>query len=157
MNVSGNMPMRPPMMSPEKAQERFEQADSDESGGLTIEEMAASAPEGADLSKLEERFSQMDVDGDGEVTTAEHQQAMEARMEKMQERQQNAGYGQPSESGNMLTTLLESLSENDSLNDDQQSKLQQALEQLASGKSKDSVSNAFSLIEEIIPTVDLTA
>ncbi|MFD2166766.1 EF-hand domain-containing protein [Thalassotalea euphylliae] len=158
MNVSGSMAIRPPMApTQEQMQERFTNADVDGSGGLTIEEMAASAPEGADLSKLQEKFAKLDTDGNGEVTTAEHQAAMEKRMEKMEAMSGQQSFGQFNSQSNTLDSLLESLSDSDDLTEQQKAKVNSLLSQLENGPSKSVLDDTFSLLEEVIPSINVMA
>ena len=157
MNISGNMPMKP-MPSQQQMQERFIQADSDESGGLTIEEMKAAAPEGKDLSKLEQHFSRMDTNGDGEVTSAEQQQAMEDRMTKLESRAGgNGGYQSSLANDDMLTDLFNSIAENNTLNAEQQTQLQTLLDKLASGDTDNIINESAAMLQDVIPSINLTA
>lgn len=158
MNISGNMPMKPAMLSQQQMQERFIQADTNESGGLTIEEMKASAPEGKDLVKLEQHFSRMDSNGDGEVTSAEHQQAMEARMAKLESKNSDSnGYQTGLANNDMLTDLFNSIAKNNTLNDEQQTQIQSLLDKLASGSTENIIDESAAILQEVIPSINLTA
>jgi Ca2+-binding EF-hand superfamily protein len=51
--------------------EKFNALDTDASGGLSAEEFAAGAPEGADADKVAKQFARLDADSDGTVTLEE--------------------------------------------------------------------------------------
>lgn len=70
----------------QRAQERFEAADTDKSGGLSLEEFQASGPKDAEKSgrsggnrpSAEEMFARMDSDGDGSLTQTEMETAFQS-------------------------------------------------------------------------------
>ncbi len=166
MNISGNSAMMAPhQLSTSQMQERFKLADSDESGTLTLEEMQASAPEELDTAKVEQLFSQMDANGDGEVTEQEQKELhekMAERMEKLQASTQGngqvaMGYVNQGNSTNAIDSLLERLSNNEELDETQQAKVQEAKDMLSSNRTPESMKNAMSVLQDIIPSVDVHA
>lgn len=70
----------------QRAQERFEAADADKSGGLSLEEFQAAGPKdgekvgrgGANRPSAEEMFARMDSDGDGSLTQTEMETAFQS-------------------------------------------------------------------------------
>lgn len=50
---------------------KFEELDTDSSGGLSAAEFAAGAPEGADANKVAVHYAKLDVNSDGSVTAEE--------------------------------------------------------------------------------------
>lgn len=70
----------------QRAQERFEAADTDKSGGLSLEEFQASGPKDAEKAgrsggnrpSAEEMFARMDSDGDGSLTQTEMETAFQS-------------------------------------------------------------------------------
>lgn len=170
MNISGNSAMMPPPMTAQSTsnnqmQERFKLADSDESGTLTLEEMQASAPEGVDAAKVEQLFSKMDVNGDGEVTEQEQKELhekMAERMEKLQSSAQGSGglamdYASQGNTTNAVDSLLDRLSNSEDLDETQQTKVQEAIDMLSLNRSPESMKNAMSVLQDVIPSVDVHA
>lgn len=170
MNISGNSAMMPPPMTAQsisnnQMQERFKLADSDESGTLTLEEMQASAPEGLDAAKVEQLFSKMDANGDGEVTEQEQKELhekMAERMEKLQSSAQGSGqlamgYASQGNTTNAVDSLLDRLSSSEDLDETQQTKVQEAIDMLSSNRSPESMKNAMSVLQDVIPSVDVHA
>lgn len=170
MNISGNSAMMPPPMTAQsisnnQMQERFKLADGDESGTLTLEEMQASAPEGLDAAKVEQLFSRMDVNGDGEVTEQEQKELhekMAERMEKLQSSAQGSGqlamgYASQGNTTNAVDSLLDRLSSSEDLDETQQTKVQEAIDMLSSNRSPESMKNAMSVLQDVIPSVDVHA
>jgi hypothetical protein len=170
MNISGNSAMMPPPMTAQSTsnnqmQERFKLADSDESGTLTLEEMQASAPEGLDAAKVEQLFSKMDANGDGEVTEQEQKELhekMAERMEKLQSSAQGSGqlamgYASQGNTTNAVDSLLDRLSNSEELDETQQTKVQEAIDMLSSNRSPESMKNAMSVLQDVIPSVDVHA
>ncbi|MCH2056902.1 MAG: EF-hand domain-containing protein [Thalassotalea sp.] len=170
MNISGNSAMMPPPMtaqsvSSNQMQERFKLADSDESGTLTLEEMQASAPEGLDAAKVGQLFSKMDANGDGEVTEQEQKELhekMAERMEKLQSSAQGSGqlamgYASQGNTTNAVDSLLDRLGNSEDLDEAQQTKVQEAIDMLSSNCSPESMKNAMSVLQDVIPSVDVHA
>ncbi|MAG77220.1 MAG: hypothetical protein CL811_10735 [Colwelliaceae bacterium] len=170
MNISGNSAMMPPPMTAQSTsnnqmQERFKLADSDESGTLTLEEMQASAPEGLDTAKVEQLFSKMDANGDGEVTEQEQKELhekMAERMEKLQSSAQGSGqlamgYASQGNTTNAVDSLLDRLSNSEDLDETQQTKVQEAIDMLSLNRSPESMKNAMSVLQDVIPSVDVHA
>lgn len=70
----------------QRAQERFEAADTDKSGGLSLEEFQASGPKDAEKAgrsggnrpSAEDMFARMDSDGDGSLTQTEMETAFQS-------------------------------------------------------------------------------
>lgn len=70
----------------QRAQERFEAADTDKSGGLSLEEFQTAGPKDADKAgrsggnrpSAEEMFARMDGDGDGSLTQTEMETAFQS-------------------------------------------------------------------------------
>jgi len=70
----------------QRAQERFEAADADKSGGLSLEEFQAAGPKdgekvgrgGANRPSAEDMFASMDSDGDGSLTQTEMETAFQS-------------------------------------------------------------------------------
>ena len=95
-------------MREEKAamrEQMMAKADTDSSGGLSIEEfteVAANRPmggaESAEGKSVEDIFAEIDADGDGELTSAEMEEHMEANRPQMS-----------AQTGSALTMLQESL------------------------------------------------
>lgn len=170
MNISGNSAMMPPPMTAQsisnnQMQERFKLADGDESSTLTLEEMQASAPEGLDAAKVEQLFSKMDANGDGEVTEQEQKELhekMAERMEKLQSSAQGSGqlamgYASQGNTTNAVDSLLDRLSNSEDLDETQQTKVQEAIDMLSSNRSPESMKNAMSVLQDVIPSVDVHA
>lgn len=170
MNISGNSAMMPPPMTAQsisnnQMQERFKLADGDDSGTLTLEEMQASAPEGLDAAKVEQLFSKMDVNGDGEVTEQEQKELhekMAERMEKLQSSAQGSGqlamgYASQGNTTNAVDSLLVRLSNSEDLDETQQTKVQEAIDMLSLNRSPESMKNAMSVLQDVIPSVDVHA
>ncbi|OYW59792.1 MAG: hypothetical protein B7Z40_20995 [Bosea sp. 12-68-7] len=84
--VSGGF--RPPPLKPPS----FESVDTDNSGGLSIEEFKAGGPKGAGSSKSEELFKAIDSDSDGSVTK-EEQDAFKAKVEQARQQLQSFLFG----------------------------------------------------------------
>lgn len=166
MNISGNSAMMAPhQLSTSQMQERFKLADSDESGTLTLEEMKASAPEELDAAKVEHLFSQMDANGDGEVTEQEQKELHEQMAERMEQLQgkaapnmlQSMGYMNQEDRSDAISALLEKLGDSEDLDETQQAKVQEAMDKLTSNSSPESMKNAMSVLQEVIPSVDVHA
>lgn len=84
------------------AQQRFQAADTDQSGGLSLEEFQAAGPKDANAAKrpaggpsAEDMFKSMDTDSDGSVTQAE----MESSFQRMHSKTRGALLSAQEQSG----------------------------------------------------------
>ncbi|MFK5986771.1 MAG: hypothetical protein QM479_15300 [Pseudomonadota bacterium] len=111
---------------------------------------------GQDDAKMEKMFSQMDSNGDGEVS----QQEREAMREMMQQRMGsfNGNGGGNQKDFNSVSSLLETL-KNDTDDDEQKQKLQDILDKMQSkgGRNESTMNDSLSLINEMLPTVNISA
>ena len=57
----------------------FAEADSDDSGTVSLEEFTAAGPQSASSDEVESLFSQIDADGDGEISSTEDEAFREAQ------------------------------------------------------------------------------
>lgn len=150
-----------PMMMQQKMQERFDAADSDQSGGITLAEMQQAAPEDANVERMEEMFARMDSDGDGTVTQQEHDQHFETMAQRMNTYEfgagQGQGYGSSDGLGSSVSTLLQSLAQDPELSDEQQAQIEQALSELETGGNPKSLTSALDLLESIVPSINTVA
>ncbi len=79
----GLSPMNMMKNMQEKMRQKFNAADTDGNGKLSMQEMQeAMAGKSGDTSQAEKLFNRMDTDGNGEVDAAELAAAMEARLSR---------------------------------------------------------------------------
>ncbi len=117
MNIEGSYSGLSMAELSELRAQRFQSADTDSSGGLTLEEMLQgrqNLPSGKNGPSIEDMFAQMDADGDGEVTQSE----MEAAPPPPPPSGPPPGGGMASDSDDddeddTIATLLEALEEAD--------------------------------------------
>ncbi|MFV3076175.1 hypothetical protein [Niveispirillum fermenti] len=95
----------------QRAQEKFQAADADGSGGLSLEEFSAAGPKGADANaraagrpSAEDMFASLDSDGDGNLTQAEMETAFQrmgdgTRRTLLDAQEQAGGAGGPPPGG----------------------------------------------------------
>ncbi|WP_165772259.1 EF-hand domain-containing protein [Niveispirillum lacus] len=89
-SISGSISALTSIGRPPQAQERFEAADTDKSGGLSLEEFQAAGPKDADKTgrtgtrpSAEDMFARMDSDGDGALTQGEMETAFQSMRSEM--------------------------------------------------------------------------
>lgn len=95
----------------QKAQERFEAADADKSGALSLEEFQAAGPKDADKAgrggnrpSAEDMFAKMDSDGDGSLTQTEMETAFQSMRSEtkgalLAAQEESGGFGGPGGAG----------------------------------------------------------
>lgn len=111
-SISGANVYAPPAAArQQRAQEKFQAADADGSGGLSLEEFSAAGPKGAGAAArpagapgAEELFSSLDSDSDGNVTQAEMETAFQrmgdgSRRTLLDAQEQAGGAGGPPPGG----------------------------------------------------------
>jgi Ca2+-binding EF-hand superfamily protein len=81
-SISGVGGFRPP---PPGKPPSFEKLDGNSDGALSLDELKAGAPKGADSAKSEELFKKIDADGDGSITKAESEEFRAKREEAQQQ------------------------------------------------------------------------
>jgi len=151
-NNNSSAIMSSPMM--EHIKERFQAADVDESGALSKAEVTnALSAKGLDTSRVEKMFERMDANGDGEISLQEHSDMLKAMEERMNKLISKGTSG--SGSFDTLISLLEALTST-SEDDDEKDRLQKMLDKLQSeGLSESNLSEAVSILNSIIPPVNI--
>lgn len=157
MNVLGASGFNPAQIQ-RQMQDKFNNADTDDSGSLTLEEVTSAAPEGADTSRLEKIFAKMDANNDGEVTQQERDSMMEMVQERMQERMQSfssnsTGTASESQGTDPLDTLMKALSDSqdEGSNKDRINQLRERIEQ--EGRTKENMQEAAYLVQSLVPSI----
>lgn len=161
MNISGFGGFNPAEIQ-QRMQSRFNNADTDGSGGVSLAEAVDAAPEGADTSRMEKMFNQMDSNGDGEVTQEEREAMMQAVQERIQSIANNlmgGGDGGSDDSGNKdpFNMLLQALAGDQDDNSDVKEELNELMEKLQEeGRTKENMMSAAQHIQTLIPSISLT-
>lgn len=142
--IGGFNPAQIQQQMQQNMQNRFDVADSDQSGSLTFQEMLDSAPQDANNDRLEKVFAKMDSNGDGEVTSQEQnamfdnikqrvagaiEERISQRMSGMTSSLTSAGSEQDK---NPIEAILAAMSEDQEQGSEQQQKLQSMMENLKS-------------------------
>lgn len=161
MNISGFGGFNPAQMQ-QQMQDKFNKADVDGSGGMSLEEMTNAAPEGMNAAKMEKVFNKMDANGDGEVSQEEHSAMMQAMQERMQSISGGlSGYPTGNSDANQqspFAMMLQALSEDQEEDSDAKQELDALMEKLQSeGKTSENMHEASRLIKDLVPNVNVTA
>ena len=143
----------------QQQEEQFKAADTDGNESVSKSEFSSAMEDsGMNVNKIDKKFDKMDTNGDGEVSFQERQdmiEMMEQRMGGMKGK--GGGGGGHQDNFESVTTLLESL-ESDSDNEDEKTKLQDMLDKMRSGgRSQSAMSDSLSLINDLMPGIDITA
>lgn len=161
MNISGSSGFNPVHIQ-RQTQDRFNNADSDDSGSLTLEEATSALPEGSDTSRMEKMFAKMDSNSDGEVTQEERDSMMEMMQERMQERMKSfssnsTGLASANEKSDPFDTLMKALAdtEEDSASKDKINLLRERLQQ--EGRTPENMQEAAYLVQSLVPSINETA
>jgi len=150
------MGMSPNQMA-QSMQDRFKNADTDESGSVSKEEFISGAGEDRDSATIEKMFARLDSDGDGEITQVEQ----DAMLEQMSERADKMAQIKASGGGSddMFASLLESLSNDDEDEDDKATDLiSQLKEKFDNGQlSEQDIAQSMMEINKQFPRINTTA
>ena len=135
--------------------QRFQTADVDRSGSLSKTEATnALSAKGLDTSKVDKMFERMDANSDGEISSQEHENVLKAMEERMNKFMASGSSGYRN-SFATIKSLFEALSSNSS-DDSEKDQLQQMLDKLQSeGLSAENLSKSVSLLNSIIPPIDI--
>ena len=141
----------------QKMNENFQNADTDASGTLSrTEAQEIAESQGIDSAKFDKMFDRMDANGDGEVSLQEQEDMIKA----MEERMANfagGGFSNESESFDSVKTLMESLSA-DTSDEDKKQQLEEMIEKMKSeGYSQEGLSESVSLLNDLLPPVNVQA
>lgn len=156
MNISGYGAAFSPFQMQQQIQDKFNNADQDGSGGITIEELQSAAPEGIDTAKMESMFTQMDSNGDGEVTQEERNAMMQMMQDRMQSLNGNMMSGADSEDEDPFSILMEALSSDQEANSETKDSLNELMEKLnEEGRTEENMKDAAQLVQSLIPTINV--
>lgn len=144
-----------PSVFAQRSTERFKAADLDGNEQVSKDEfLKVASANGIDASRMETVFSKIDRNGDGSISKQEHQQMMQKVQERMSSMLEKAQNGQGG--FDALLALMETLSK-DTVEPSEKDQLNDVLSKLKSGdKSDTTVNKGVSLINNLVPTIDLS-
>jgi|GEM_PF-3121771 len=153
--ISNNLPagMTSTQMSPKgkPPMPKLEEGETFSKDALT----EALSSQGVDEAKIDKIFGKMDTDGNGEVSY-EEQQAMRESMKSRRGEGNGPRFSEENADANSIKSVMESLVNTD-IDDDIKNQLNSALEKMESdGYSQKSISKSISLLNNLLPTVDVT-
>lgn len=148
------------MQKMQQQEDKFKAADTDGNESVSKSEFSSAMEDsGMNVNKIDKKFDKMDTNGDGEVSFQERQdmiEMMEQRMGGMKDKGGGGGGGHKS-NFESVTTLLESL-QSDSDDEDEKIKLQDMIDKMQSrGRSQSAMSDSLALINDLVPSIDITA
>jgi len=169
MNSISNMPpptamdMNPAQMK-QKITERFQESDVNEDGVVSETEvkdsLLAQGIEDVKATEMVEKlFKHADADENGEISTQEHNNML-ASMEERMSQLTPEGYDQKGEGKGLdaMTSLVESLLADMDDDNEQKDQLTEMLEKMKSSDfSKEDFSESISVLNDIIPSVNVKA
>jgi Ca2+-binding EF-hand superfamily protein len=156
MNILGSSGFNPVQIQ-RQMQDKFNTADTDDRGSLTLEELTNATPEGTDISRMENMFARVDSNGDGEVTQEERDSMVESMQERMKSLSRNAtGLASANEESDPFDTLMKALAdtEEDSASKGKISLLRDRLQQ--EGRTKENMQEAAYLVQSLVPSISET-
>lgn len=156
MNILGSSGFNPVQIQ-RQMQDKFNTADTDDRGSLTLEELTNATPEGTDISRMEKMFARVDSNGDGEVTQEERDSMVESMQERMKSLSRNAtGLASANEESDPFDTLMKALAdtEEDSASKGKISLLRDRLQQ--EGRTKENMQEAAYLVQSLVPSISET-
>lgn len=144
-----------PSVFAQRSTERFKAADLDGNEQVSKDEfLKVASANGIDASRMETVFSKIDRNGDGSISKQEHQQMVQKVQERMSSMLEKAQNGQGG--FDALLALMETLSK-DTVEPSEKGQLNDVLSKLKSGdKSDTTVNKGVSLINNLVPTIDVT-
>jgi len=169
MNSISNMPPPPamdrnPAQMKQKMMERFQESDANGDGVVSETEvkdsLLAQGIEDVKATEMVEKlFKHADTDENGEISTQEHENML-ASMEERMSQLTTEGYDKKGEGKGLdaMTSLVESLLADMDDENEQKSQLTEILEKMKSGDlSKEDFSESISVLNDIIPSVNVKA
>lgn len=152
---------------PQKPQEQFDSADTNEDGVVSMAEFLQTMPvQDIDSTKGVEKFNKLDTNGDGNISQQEQDKAMQARQERMSDmmsemeggmRDYANGSVEQEASFASFKTMLATLATN-TKDQSTSERLKAQLDKLENeGYSKEGVQKSIDLINKVAPPINTTA
>jgi len=149
------MGMSPNQMA-QSMQDRFKNADTDESGSVSKEEFVSGAGEDRDSATIEKMFARLDSDGDGEITQVEQDAMLEQMSERADKMAQIKAAGGSSD--DMFASLLESLSSDEEEEENSNDLISQLKAQFDNGElTEQDIAQSMMEINKQFPRINTTA